>query len=339
MTTEVNVYIKKIIVHILDSSTGVPVLSDLEHPMDDDIDKFLVKHISKVLNDDSLKTAYFKSDECKFKILSQSLAANRADFVPITQDAASTLFNIMESNVDIPPADLVCCLLDMDGTDYLGILKFNYRPSYIHYVKGDTQTKVNSIVKQKTSLAGENQKVDECALINLEDFSVKIIEKKYEINGEKEFYFSDIYLGCRGEISEKQKAKLFKKVTDNFNKKFCPDDIEKSADIRRAINEYIDENEEINVERIAESAFKRAPDLKKAYMEHAEKAGLTSANIAVDPEYGEKIFKRHKIKTDTGIEINLPVDQYTDRAKIEFINNPDGTISIIIKNIKKITDL
>jgi len=46
--------------------------------------------------------------------------------------------------------------------------------------------------------------------------------------------------------------------------------------------------------------------------------------------------RNHKIKTDTGIEITFPVDYTHDQRYIDFINNPDGTISIEIKNVGKI---
>ena len=43
---------------------------------------------------------------------------------------------------------------------------------------------------------------------------------------------------------------------------------------------------------------------------------------------------QHKIKTDNGIELTVPTDVYKDKDAIEFINNPDGTISILITNVK-----
>jgi len=42
------------------------------------------------------------------------------------------------------------------------------------------------------------------------------------------------------------------------------------------------------------------------------------------------------LKTDTGIEISIPLDQYRDGNAVEFINNPDGTVSILIKNVNRI---
>lgn len=47
-------------------------------------------------------------------------------------------------------------------------------------------------------------------------------------------------------------------------------------------------------------------------------------------------FEKQYLKTDTGIEINIPMEQYQDIDQVEFITNADGTISVLIKNINKI---
>jgi hypothetical protein len=46
--------------------------------------------------------------------------------------------------------------------------------------------------------------------------------------------------------------------------------------------------------------------------------------------------KSMKIKTDTGIEIIVPAECLENNDYIEFVSNPDGKISISIKNIGKI---
>ena len=40
------------------------------------------------------------------------------------------------------------------------------------------------------------------------------------------------------------------------------------------------------------------------------------------------------LETDTGIEIKIPMEEYKDPDKVEFITNPDGTISVLIKKYR-----
>jgi len=70
-------------------------------------------------------------------------------------------------------------------------------------------------------------------------------------------------------------------------------------------------------------------------MERVEEAGVNKV-VDLEGKKPEKKLTVHKIKMDNGIQLDIPVDIYRDRNIIEFVNNPDGTISIIIKNISKI---
>jgi hypothetical protein len=61
-------------------------------------------------------------------------------------------------------------------------------------------------------------------------------------------------------------------------------------------------------------------------------------NIKLEKNFAIRTGKNHKIKTDTGIEISFPVEYFENPNFIEFVNNPNGTISIEVKNIGKITN-
>jgi hypothetical protein len=63
-----------------------------------------------------------------------------------------------------------------------------------------------------------------------------------------------------------------------------------------------------------------------------EGAGVPMA-VDLEGKKPEKKLTVHKLKMDNGISLDIPVEIYRDRDIIEFVNNPDGTISIMIKNI------
>ena len=68
-----------------------------------------------------------------------------------------------------------------------------------------------------------------------------------------------------------------------------------------------------------------------------EKYHMQKAEVKPQSEKTTKKFEKQYLKTDTGIEINIPMEQYQDINQVEFITNPDGTISVLIKNINKIS--
>ena len=62
------------------------------------------------------------------------------------------------------------------------------------------------------------------------------------------------------------------------------------------------------------------------------------AEVSVEPAVAERRGRNHRIRTDTGIEITFPSEYCDNRDYIEFVNNPNGLISIELKNIGKITN-
>ncbi|WIV11714.1 nucleoid-associated protein [Proteiniborus sp. MB09-C3] len=333
-----NISIKKIVVHILDNNLQMPVFSEVESQLDDDIIEFVGRHIEKIVDDDSLKSATFIEEDNKVRSICEKISKENEFFLKGTIDMGDVLFKIMYENVEIPPADVIFILFDIDSVMYLGILKLNYKHSYIHHIETTESGIINSIVKQKTTLPSIGQRVDECAIINLEDFSLNLYEKKYNINDEKIYYFSSMFLKCSSQISLNEKVKIFTKATKKFSETYFDEDPVIHAEIKKAVVESIEENEAIDVEEVAKSVFSQNPQLKQEYIEHVEKAGIKEKSIPIDNEkIVDKNFRKQKIKTDTGVEISLPVEYYGNNDKIEFITNADGTISILIKDIGKIT--
>lgn len=60
--------------------------------------------------------------------------------------------------------------------------------------------------------------------------------------------------------------------------------------------------------------------------------------IKIEKSFAIKASKSHRIKTDTGIEVIFPAVYFENHEFIEFVNNPNGTISIQLKNIGKIVN-
>lgn len=335
---EHSIEIKRAVLHVLDANAGMPVLSKGELEVSEDLAYYLGKHISRVLDDPNTKRALFTGEENGILLLSRLINDNEEDFLPITSDMADRLFALMQKHIDIPSADLVCVLADVDGHRILGLLKLNYKEGYTHWVNNIEDGNINTIIRHQTLLPQEGQKLEECALISLSDFSLRLLEKPVEINGEKELYLSKYYLQCSCDLSDNAKLKILDKVSKSINKKYFDEDFEKTIKLKKAVSESFDENTAIRIDQVAHKVFENNMDIRHEYVEEIAKAGLNEKEITLPDRLIEKKFKTHKIKTDTGIGIDFPLEYANDRDKIEFLNNPDGTLSIIIKNVAKITN-
>ena len=129
------------IIHILDSSVGMPVLSDHEMEIGSDLSDFLKGHIEKFTESDDVKVCQFSETSQAMALLSECTPDN---FAETSRQLAGRLFEIMNSNIDIPAGDMAVVVFSCEGKDYIGILKLNYRTSYTpvsytHLTSGDFQ--------------------------------------------------------------------------------------------------------------------------------------------------------------------------------------------------------
>lgn len=331
-----SINIEKMILHVLDNSVGIPVFSEKEHPFNGDIIEFISTHIEKAFSDIDIRKATFSTGENPVKSLSIAIQEDRDNFIEKTIEFAQLLYSIMAENTTIPPCDLICSIFTREGIKYLGFFIFNYKSSYIHYVDESQGNRVNTVIKQRTTLPNENQKIDEFIIINLEDLSILLKEKKYEINGEKDYYISRYILNLEPILSDKEKIDIVNKVTKKVIKEYYDNDIEKLAEMKNAIVESIEDTSAIDIEHVKSKVFKNNIELHNKYDEEIAKRGLTEKVIPVSENLEKKVQKTQKLITDNGIEIKIPVSYLTESNNVEFINNPDGTISILLKNIKEL---
>ncbi|MDF2522736.1 MAG: 37-kD nucleoid-associated bacterial protein [Clostridiales bacterium] len=330
--------IKKAILHVLDSNTSVPVISNKELDMDSTgIGDFLIKHIEKITNDPAAKNGEFENSDNNLVLNGiLNLIENGNEFVNATTEISNYLFNLMLKHIDIPAADLIFCLVDLESRNYLAILKMNYRECYTHFVENGAEGLENQLIKHKTILPSDGQRIEDGALICLDDYSVKLVEKVCEIDGEKRNYFSELFLKCKTDLSKKETLRIINKAAQEINQKYYNSSFEKMAEVKSVICELAEEEGNFEIDRLARGAFKDSREIQEEYKEQIYKSGI-SEKVSMDPSYVEKKVMTQKLKTDTGIEINFPSAFYNNKEMIEIINNPDGTISILIKKVNKIT--
>lgn len=326
--------IKNVIVHILDSTIGMPVLSDTELEYGSEFADFLKEHIAKVSSGDDCRVcSFYKAESEVYRMLEQY---NDEFFVAVSKDAAELLYSIMNSNIDIPPADLVVVRFRYGEEEYLAFLKMNYKAQYTHRTLATVEGEnTNEIIRHKSILPSESQRLTEAALIKLTDLEVQVIEKKYEVNGEKVYYFSYLFLKCSGKMSHKSKLAIVTRAVESVQKDAFDEysQYEEHMKAKSIIQEELEENGGFKVEEIADKIFDAKPELKTAFQDKMEKYDMVKEEILPQSENTTRKYQKQHLLTDTGIEIKIPMEQYKNPGSVEFITNPDGTVSVLIKNI------
>ncbi len=328
--------IRKVILHILDSTTGEPVLSDVPLEAGSELIEFIKEHIAKITSgDDAKKCEFHKAESEVYGILNEY---DDERFVEISKDIARHLYSIMNANIDIPAADLLVVRFSVDSLEYLAILKMNYKALYTHRsVPGDEGLR-NEVYRYKELLPQESQKLSEACVIRLNDLAITLVEKKAEINGKKEDYFSEYFLKCKTRLSDKKKLAIVQKAIETVNNNAYEEQsrYEPMMKAKAVINEQLEKNGGFVVEELGDLLFKEREDMRTAYQERIEQYDLVKEEILPQAESTTKRYTRQCLVTDTGIEIKIPMDEYEKEGNIEFITNPDGSMSLFIRNFGNI---
>lgn len=331
------IYVKEIVVHILDNSLGMPVLSEELPALNAESNAFVGKHIERLFADGKLKNSRFLGENNEVQNLCQRLADDEGAFLEVTQLLARKLYQIMIRYLEIPSADLICALALIGEDNYLVLLKMNYKSSFIHHLDNQNGRQINSIIEQRTTLPAAGQKIDEAIAVSLKDLKIYLLETRYDLDGEKDFYLSPLFLNCGVDISGQEKLKVMEKTANQIiDKYYGEEELERRFAFKNAVNTHLEETQEIAIEAVAQEVFGEIPQIREHYLNEVAQKGIETKTVSLNHQSGVDYYKQQRLLTDTGIEIKLPVSEYDNKDKIEFITNKDGTISILIKNIKSI---
>ena len=334
--TKEEIRIEQAVVHILDSSLGMPVLSDNALDLGSDFADFLKTHIFRIDGSDEVRSCTFEEDSAVYALVQEW---KTEDFLETSRKLAQELYTIMSQNIDIPPADLLAVEYTVEKHRYLALLKMNYKTYYTHLTNADPWGNNNEIIKQKAILPGETQKLSEAALLDLgAPQYVRVLEKKYEVNGVKTNYFSKLFLHCAGSLSSKSKLAIVNKAVAEVQKKYFheSEQFEVRMETKSILNEELTSQGGFQVPQVVDKIFKDHPQMKEEVKEKLEKYHLEEASIEPQNPATTKKFTTQHLLTDTGIELKIPMEEYNNKDRIEFITNPDGTISVLIKNVGSI---
>ena len=361
--------IERAILHALDPASGAPVLSEEPMALDEEVRDFLEAHFLKCLESDEVQMARLR-EESGFGQRMRALGREGAGlgdggfegagpdavagpdaaagpaaaaggpaaaFVDESRHLAEQIFQILSGNPEVPAGDLICMLCRTGsetganaGRTYFAGLKMNYHDGFSHYYLNGNLT----IVGQRVLLPGTGRKLEEAFLVDLETLDVRILEKKYLMMDEsREAYLSARILGCVPEISEKSKLMAVKKAMQKANKEVLGDRKVVEQELMSRMHGYLAEEEAPVISEMCREVLRDYPQVTAMVEEQ-----LAAENI--DPEatvqVGEKTMKRFEkqsVKTPDGIEVKIPADLFADQRAMEFIQNPDGTISLLIKNV------
>ncbi len=325
-----HIAIESAVIHILNSTEEYPIISDLPFSLSADGEYYLSKTIEKTFFSDDTKTCFFKTEinmwhQCKDVAW---------DIISISQSIAKEISFIMHRNKEIPSADLLFGICDINSQKYLFMLKFDYRSAFTHFVNKIHGQVFVDFIQHHALFPSQAPKITEGFLINMNEPSVKVAERKYMIDGIRDFYISSQILGCSENKSPRQKTTKLLQVAEKVADIYYGDEDEIGIHISTTMHEELQCGRALSVEKLGQKFFSNNPAAQEEFFERLSAVDIFREEELTLSERFQRKFQKQAIRTSSGVEIKIPTQLYLNEDEIEFINNPDGTISLLIKNIE-----
>ena len=325
------IIIHQAILHVLDTTLDAPVLSGGGMELTAEKTAYLQNHIEKLQASDEIRQCRPLPDSA----FRNELEHNQ-DFIDLSCRIAGVLFDYMHAHTTIPGADLAVVDFTRDGAPWLGILKLNYKNGYTHYTETVEGAPINSIIQQRACLPTQSGKVEEGALVNLTDYSMRLLEKKYDIDGHKEFYLSSVVFQYTQAEPEKKKLQAIQEAAAQAVKDAYEDEPHADAQVAMLIaNQAADNDNQVSVEQVRQQLAEEYPLAAVPFDDYVEKSEVleeAAAPVTVTPARIRRMESR-SIRTANGIEVKIPTELLNSDSELEFLHDPDGSVSLLIKNV------
>ena len=322
-----DIKIEKVILHGLDPASGAPVLSEELIQPDEQVREYLKTHFLSCFESDSVQKSIFL-EESQLKTVLQHV---EEDFIGVSRWIGDAFYQVLSQNPGVPAGDLICMLCtDHEGARYFAVLKMNYHDGFAHFYSNGCL----SIVGQRVLLPGVGRKLEEAFIVCLESMEIKLMEKKYEMVDEsRAFYLSTRILQCLPSISERSKLMAVKKAVQKANKEVLGNQKSVEQELLARMHTCLTEEDAPTVSGLCRGILEEYPQIEPMVREQLQGEDIQPDDRVQVSAATVKRLEKQSVKSSGGVEIKIPADLYQDRNAVEFINNPDGTISLLIKNI------
>lgn len=329
--------INKVILHVLDKNSDIPIINDVQDEINAEIDSFYQKIIRKILRDQDLRKAKFTDYETnQIRVCVDHILYDENSFILSSKGIATAMFDSVKVNSDLDSCDLAVVNFIHKEQNAVAIIKLDYKKLYTHEIGFDENENKVSVKMVSSDIAlQDNQKIIHAAIIypsGVNDYwHLEVLDKVSEKEGEDSSFVRD-FLKVEKVKDEKYLTKMFKNTTDNWITNAFASDVKKAEDLRSFLNYTLSDSNDISIEKFISEA-NLDENKEKSYKELMEEKDINE-DFVIDKSWIEKKLKRRAIKTSSGFSLRGLSEDFNDPMKFSLVTNEDNTVDIVIKNVE-----
>ena len=326
------------ILHVLDFESAVNVFSQCELDLEDNraCRQFVTTHLRRARQSGDNKRATFAEDSAFAGELKNYFFGER-EFIDLSQQVAEFISNELARADKAQSTDvLVADFDDDDDARWFAVMLLTSKQAFMHEVGTQDGNRVANITRHYAILPNPSQKVQSYCVVRASTMEIGYVDKARKIAGEDRMLIPEGLLQCETGVSGKEAIDTVARVVEEVAEEHGANTAVALAKVKAAVAEKVEDDEELPPWDIVDEVFEDEPVIKDGV-----RAALTEEKmperVPVERKQVERAAVRnHKIRTDTGIEISFPAEMGSNSDYIEFVNEPNGLISIELKKISSI---
>ena len=343
------------VLHVLDFVSCVNVMSHEEIDLTGkNAKRYVTGHAKRALSNLDNKRGEFAGDSM-FAEEIRSYFRGQRDFVDLSIQVAEFIAGELGRMEKTPSTDVLvidfedetkAAVGDMTdeeidaafeghGKRYFALFLVEARQAFMHEVgRGESGEVLVDIERHHAILPNPSQKVQSFALVEKDTMNVLFCDKAREIAGDERWLIPDGLLQCSMKPSGKEMFDTVARIVEEVAEEYGANPAVAVSKAKAYVAESSQESEEVYPEELGREVFEDDA-LQKRFEEAVAEEALPE-RVVVGKAVAERVAKNHKIRTDTGIEITFPAEYSQSPEFIEFVSEPNGLISIELKNIGRI---
>ena len=326
------IVINNVYISALDKENDALMLSETELNLNEQTYEYFEKHILRCIRDDEAKPGKFEGVTNIVRELCKEIFEDQNEFMTNSKKMSQFIYKCMKNDEKELSGDFAVCLCDSQQGMFLALLKLNYSNSYSHFVKQDDAAVTIDIGINRTGLPGIGQKLSRAVFIRKplgqeEEYDFLTFDKQ------QEGYFCQAFLRVSPVRDRRENTRIIQKASEDFARRAFKDNAQEAEGFRKKLTETLMQEDKLNVETLSENLLP-SEEKRSEYKAALLSEGISEPDVSIDKEWAEKKLKKKRLKVDKSIELYIDDEVYNDKNKFQIKRNGDGTIDIILKNIK-----
>lgn len=323
-------------INVLDVNEGEIILG--KKPLDlknEEIREFVYKHCYKSLTDDKCYLAKLRENSSIRKKLANYKETK--DFYFLSSELSKKLFETLKIN-NLNSNDFLAVKFRIGLDEALGFIKLDFKTTYIHDIDMvDGELSVD-IALQKISLPSHTQKAARAVFFEISKIDsgeILVYDKDRNKKTKEKTSFLNQFLEANIVLDYKAKTMEILDIVEDWTRKNLKEDLETALKLREDMLDIYLDRAVISPDETFDDALSHSSEMKISLSGEFEKSGIdTKEKFDLDKHYIDKKLSKRNIITDSGFTIRADIEKLKNEDYFEKQINPDGSMDIIIKNIK-----